>query len=383
MLSVILYNLAAFMLMMQVRKAFTSHGCITTTCVVLLSLLQVNKQTIRQKIQRLMGKCRIGLVHSAEINHLLDQVIHLEANDVDLKPLPSRQMCRRTFTVHFGTDATGEILFMEVREDGLIVRSANGSVMERWYYDEMVNMTFSPKNKVICLWRRSGGSTELKKYHTKKCRDLYYCIKEAMENAAARGTPLGDPGGASSSGGTPIISRRKSGGSGSRRASTNSSPLSSIMTSSASGLGFGMDPMGGVGGGNSAARFDVGGDFPVEDLASNEGCLLQVCMEGISLLFAKREEFIRLAHIKKCYTQRSSIFVVEEFQPNTRSVVHRRFATKLADQICYSVLCVFSYVAVGQKQKQAALSKTSTASSGLGGGRSQRCSSTSQAPGVP
>ncbi len=313
-----------------------------------------------------MGKCRIGLVHSAEINHLLDQIIHLEANDVDLKPLPSRQMCRRTFTVHAGTDAAGELLFMEVREDGLIVRSVNGTVIERWYYDEMVNMTFSPKNKVICLWRRSGGHTELKKYHTKKCRDLYYCIKEAMESAAARGTPIGDM----SSTGTPI-NRRKS-NSSSRRASTNSSPLSSIVQLSMESV-------------PNANRFDVGGDFPVEDLATNEGCLLQVCMEGISLLFAKREEFIRLAHIKKCYTQRSSIFVVEEFQPSTRSVNHRRFATKLADQICYSVLCVFSYVAVGQKRQQHQQKKqlsltSSVQSTMISAGRSQRSSSASQAP---
>ena len=83
---------------------------------------------------------------------------------------------------------------------------------------------------------------------------------------------------------------------------------------------------------------DVGGDYPVEDLSTNEGCLLQVCMEGISLLFAKREEFIRLAHIRKCFTQKSSVFVIEEFSPSTKKVVQRKFATKLADNIAYSVL---------------------------------------------
>ena len=165
LLSVILYNLAAFMLLMQVKKS-----------------------SIRQKIQRLMGKCHLGLVHSVEINHLLDHLEYLEGNDVDLKPLPSRQMCRRTFTVFAGTDDTGELLFMEVREDGLIIRSATGVLIERWFYDEIVNMTFSPRTKVLCLWRRSGGLTELKKYHTKKCRDLYYCTKDAMESAAQRGS---------------------------------------------------------------------------------------------------------------------------------------------------------------------------------------------------
>merc|ERR1719350_2102552 len=108
---------------------------------------------------------------------------------------------------------------------------------------------------------------------------------------------------------------------------------------------------------------DVGGDYPVEDLATNEGCLLQVCMEGISLLFAKREEFIRLAHIRKCFTQKSSIFVIEEFSPSTKKVVQRKFATKLADNIAYSVLCVFSYVAVGQQRKNISKQTVESASS--------------------
>ena len=47
-------------------------------------------------------------------------------------------------------------------------------------------MTFCPKTKVLCLWRRSGGDTQLNKFYTKKCRDLYFTIKEAMEKAAAR-----------------------------------------------------------------------------------------------------------------------------------------------------------------------------------------------------
>ena len=80
-----------------------------------------------------MGKCHLGLVHSVELNELLDHLDYLEANDVDLKPLPSRQMCRRTFTVHLGTDnMTGPMLFMEVREDGLIIRSYNGGVIGTW-----------------------------------------------------------------------------------------------------------------------------------------------------------------------------------------------------------------------------------------------------------
>lgn len=39
------------------------------------------------------------------------------------------------------------------------------------------------------------------------------------------------------------------------------------------------DGMGGL-------SMELGGEFPVEDLNSGEGGLLQVCMEGVGLLFA-------------------------------------------------------------------------------------------------
>lgn len=321
---------------------------------------QVKKSSIKQKVQRLMGKCHLGLVHSVEINDLLSSLEYLEANDVDLKPLPSRQMCRRTFTVHAGTDPSGALLFMEVREDGLIIRSANGVILERWFYDEMVNMTFSPRNKVLCLWRRTGGLTELKKYHTKKCRDLYYCIKDAMESAALRGNlDVSSHAGTPTSGASSNGSRRRSAASHSRRNSSNSS-ISQLLEPMSTG---------------PKKPLDVGGDYPVEDLATNEGCLLQVCMEGISLLFPKREEFIRLSHIRKCFTQRSSIFVVEEFHAGSKAVVQRKFGTKLADQICYSVLCVFSYVAVGQQNRQRVQSKLLAKKNAKRGMRTQSSSS--------
>ena len=79
---------------------------------------------------------------------------------------------------------------------------------------------------MLCLWRRDGGQTQLHKFYTVRCRDLYYSVKSAMERAAARG-------------------------------------------------------VGGV-----APGMELGGEFPVQDIQSGEGGLLQVCMEGVGLLFA-------------------------------------------------------------------------------------------------
>nr|XP_027221860.1 MAP kinase-activating death domain protein-like [Penaeus vannamei] len=62
--------------------------------------------------------------------------------------------------------------------------------------------------------------------------------------------------------------------------------------------------------------------------------------------------FVRLDHIRKCFTQKGGIFVLEEYNPKTRHVIQRKYKSAMADQICYAVLCVFSYVAAGSEQKK-------------------------------
>ena len=125
LLSTMLYNLVAFMIMMR-----------------------IDKTDIKKIIRRLLGKSHIGLIYSQEINLLLDKISQLSANDIDLKQLPSRQVNRQTFTVHSGTEPSGDLLFMEVRDDGLVLRSVSGVIADRWFFERLVNMTYSPKNRV-------------------------------------------------------------------------------------------------------------------------------------------------------------------------------------------------------------------------------------------
>jgi hypothetical protein len=202
LLSTLLYNMVAFMVM-----------------------LQVEHHQIKQKIRRLLGKCHIGLVNSAEINQLLERIETIKGNDIDLKPMASRQQRRQTFTLHNGIDSSGEIVFMEVRDDGLVLRGLDGVIIERWWYERLINMTYSPRNKVICFWRKSDGQTILNKYYTKKCQELYQSIKESMQRAAAHH-------------------------------------------------------------GSNRVCSELGGEFPVLDMKSGAGGILQVCMEGVGLLFA-------------------------------------------------------------------------------------------------
>ena len=202
LLSTILHNMLAFMLM-----------------------LQVDRSLIKQKIRRLQAKCHIGLVSSAELNRLLEKIDNLKGNDIDLKPMASRQQMRKTFTLHQGTDSSGEVVFMEVRDDGIILRNLEGAMIERWWYERLINMTYSPKNKLVCFWRKSDGEIILSKYYTKKCHELYQTIKDSMQRVAAH---------------------------------------------------LGTD----------RACLELGGEFPVLDTKSGEGGILQVCMGGVGLLFA-------------------------------------------------------------------------------------------------
>ncbi|XP_041845681.1 MAP kinase-activating death domain protein isoform X4 [Melanotaenia boesemani] len=260
LLATLLHNMIAYMLMMK-----------------------VGKNDIRKKVRRLMGKSHIGLTYSQEINEILDKLAHMNGRELCIRPSGSRHIKKQTFVVHAGTDTTGDIFFMEVCDDCIVLRSNIGTVYERWWYEKLINMTYCPKTKVLCLWRRNGQETQLNKFYTKKCRELYYCVKDSMERAAARQQSI-KPG-----------------------------------------------P-------------ELGGEFPVQDMKTGEGGLLQVTLEGINLKFMHSQVFIELSHIKKCNTVKG-VFVLEEFVPETKEVVIHKYKTPMAHQICYSVLCLFSYVA--------------------------------------
>ncbi|KAG7483222.1 hypothetical protein JOB18_043024 [Solea senegalensis] len=228
LLATLLHNMIAYMLMMK-----------------------VNKNDIRKKVRRLMGKSHIGLTYSQEINEMLDKLANTNGRELSIRPSGSRHIKKQTFVVHAGTDTTGDIFFMEVCDDCIVLRSNIGTVYERWWYEKLINMTYCPKTKVLCLWRRNGQETQLNKFYTKKCRELYYCVKDSMERAAARQQSI-KPG-----------------------------------------------P-------------ELGGEFPVQDMKTGEGGLLQVTLEGINLKFMHSQVFIELSHIKKCNTVKG-VFVLEEF----------------------------------------------------------------------
>ncbi|WKY14188.1 hypothetical protein Q1695_000048 [Nippostrongylus brasiliensis] len=142
-------------------------------------------------------------------------------------------------------------------------------------------MTYSPKTRVLCLWRRHEDKVYMHKFYTKKCRELYQCVKKAMERAAARG-----------------------------RVSVEGRAL--------------------------------GGEFPVHDTETNQGGLLQVRCDGVAVIFANSQHFIDLANIKKCNTFGGNVFLLEEFDRKKNELVQRRYYSQMATSIAWALHRVFS-----------------------------------------
>ncbi|VIO87749.1 Regulator of presynaptic activity aex-3, putative [Brugia malayi] len=265
LLSTLLHNLTSYMIMC---------GC--------------GQRAVQQKIRRLLGKAHIGLVYSKTINQLLDELPKTQSNGIPLKPLGSRLIQKRLFTVHEGATAQDPLVFIEVCDDAVVLRSVLGAITERWWYERLVNMTYSPKTRLLCLWRRHEGKVYMHKFYTRKCRELYTTMKEAMERAAKRGKVT--------------LSGR-----------------------------------------------DLGGEFPIQDMESNQGGILQVRLDGVALLFEDRQHFVELSNFKKCCTLGRNVFVLQEYDRKKNKLIQRRYLSQMADQICYAVLCVFSFVATGRR----------------------------------
>uniref|UniRef100_A0A915MYC5 UDENN domain-containing protein n=1 Tax=Meloidogyne javanica TaxID=6303 RepID=A0A915MYC5_MELJA len=139
----------------------------------MMHLCHVPVRTIQQKVRRMLGKAHIGLIYSKRINQLLDELITLPpTGKISLKPLVSRLIQKQVFAVHEGSNAEAPLCFLEICDDAIILRACNGAIQERWWYERMVNMTYSPKARVLCLWQRHDDQVHMHKFHTKKARDI-------------------------------------------------------------------------------------------------------------------------------------------------------------------------------------------------------------------
>uniref|UniRef100_A0A1I8JJU3 MAP kinase-activating death domain protein n=1 Tax=Macrostomum lignano TaxID=282301 RepID=A0A1I8JJU3_9PLAT len=282
LLSTMLYNLVAFMVMMRVDTA------------------------------ELKKKSHIGLHYSQEINALLDQLSGLSGNDIDLKPPLSRFMQKQSFAVHCGQDKTGDLRFLEVCDDCLILRACSGAVVDRWWYEKLVNMTFCPSTRVLVLWRKDIGSSNScadpmrstapavkSVFYSKKCRDVYNCIRDQMARAAAKTVHRADA------------------------------------------LGI---------------AGELGSRYEVVETSSGESGILQVSMQGmqLSLSSSPKPIFIEMSSIKRCFEKQPNLLVVEVCDPEKREVRQMTFRSDCVPDL----LLLFHRVVSVQVHKRMAADRT-------------------------
>ncbi|VDP78426.1 unnamed protein product [Echinostoma caproni] len=116
-------------------------------------------------------------------------------NDIDLKTLQSRATVQRAYEVYRGTDKTGELLFIEVYPDCLLIRNLAGFILDRWWYDQVINVTCRRHKNILCVSYRVHRKPIVHSFYTTRCETLYQAIQKAMEQVSVelqRGPLSGD-----------------------------------------------------------------------------------------------------------------------------------------------------------------------------------------------
>lgn len=93
---------------------------------------------------------------------------------------------------------------------------------------------------------------------------------------------------------------------------------------------------------NIKPGLELGGEFPVQDMKTGEGDLLQVTIEGTNLKFMHNQVFIELNCIQKCNAIQGN-FPLEESVPEIKEEVSHKSRHQWPT-ICY---CVVSFLIRG------------------------------------
>lgn len=67
-----------------------------------------------------------------------------------------------------GGGNAGDMLFLEVCEQCLVLRGVTGTALDRWWLESLLNMTYCPKTRLVCFWRKHEGRVVVSKFYTKK-----------------------------------------------------------------------------------------------------------------------------------------------------------------------------------------------------------------------
>ncbi|VDQ03144.1 unnamed protein product, partial [Trichobilharzia regenti] len=150
--------------------------------IAFMLMANVDRLLIRKKLQRLLAKSHTGLHYSRKIGDLLNSLNYLNGNDIDLNVAQSRFIVQRSHEAYRGSDDSGELIFIEVCSDYLLIRNLSGRILERLWYDQIINMTYRSHSHILCITRQIEGHSQMDLFYTRKSRLVYQQIKEAMKH---------------------------------------------------------------------------------------------------------------------------------------------------------------------------------------------------------
>ncbi|CAH8582626.1 unnamed protein product [Schistosoma rodhaini] len=254
----IMHNMIAFMLMANVDRIF-----------------------IRKKLQRLLAKSHTGLHYSRKINDLLNSLNYLNGNDIDLNVAQSRFIVQRSHEAYRGSDESGELIFLEVCSDYLLIRNLSGRILERLWYDQVINLTYRSNTHILCITRQIYDHSQMDLFYTRKSRLVYQQIKESMKNISVEAS-------------------------------------------------------------HGILNGDLNGEINATNLDNNQPGTISILPDGFVIKFGDEQKFIKLHNIKRCCTIKSEIFTIDVYDQEKKAMITYRFQTDMTSHLFQNFVSLFS-----------------------------------------
>ncbi|CDS35809.1 MAP kinase activating death domain DENN [Echinococcus multilocularis] len=154
--------------------------------IAFMVMARIPPDLICRKVRRLIAKSHTGLHYTQKITQLLDSLEWLRGNDIDLLPIASRQFTPETFSVYPAWIKDSEMLTMEIYGDFLLTRSPNGSVFCRWWFDQVINVTYSPMQYTIDFQTQLEKKIERFSFTSTDTTSLFASIASAISRARSK-----------------------------------------------------------------------------------------------------------------------------------------------------------------------------------------------------
>ncbi|CAL8105711.1 unnamed protein product [Calicophoron daubneyi] len=163
-LSTILRNLIAFMVMMKVEK-----------------------RAICTRVRRIQARCRLGAYFSGALSNLLDQLEYLEGNGIDLKPTMTKFPHVQSFEVRRYSSTIEDLQMFEIYPGCILIRDCNGAVAAHWAYrDDLTDFQFQPDKNAVQLTVLTNGVPQLEVYQSDRAKHIYQALSLAWEKSKSR-----------------------------------------------------------------------------------------------------------------------------------------------------------------------------------------------------